>query len=186
VRLVICDFDGTLVDSDRALTDAFVRMGVPRHEVTFGHVVAEECARLGIDPDAWAAAFDPSSVVPFPGFDDAVRGLGRWAVCSNRVRPSGEHDLGRFGWEPDLALFADAFDGAKSPQPILTALGFSAADAVFVGDTTHDRDCARAAGVAFALAAWNPRAVAQPGDIVLRSPHELLDLQGPEALPISR
>ena len=174
--LAICDLDGTLVDSDRALADAFVALGVPREEITFGHVVADECQRWGIDVDAYARAYDPSSVRPFAGVDELIAGLGRWAVCSNKLRPAGEAELQRFGWRPDLALFADAFDGPKSPTPVLERLGVSSDDAVFVGDTDHDRACSRAAGVAFAIAAWNPRAVPMAGDLVLREPAELLDL----------
>jgi len=179
--LVIFDLDGTLLDSDAALTAAFVAMGVPAEEVTYGHVVAEECARLGIDLDRWAAAFDPTSVVPFPGVDDVVRRLEWWAVCSNRLRDQGAHDLDRFGWQPKLALFSDAFDGAKSPRPILDALDVRPSDALFVGDTAHDRACARDAGVAFVLAGWNRRTEAEPGDIVLRRPEELLVLAAQSA-----
>jgi phosphoglycolate phosphatase-like HAD superfamily hydrolase len=47
---------------------------------------------------------------------------------------------------------------------------------VFVGDTAHDRSCAAAAGVAFALAGWNPRAAPEPGDLVLSEPSEVLGL----------
>ena len=177
-RLAICDLDGTLVDSDRALADAFVALGVPEEQITFGHVVADECAKWGITVEQYAAAYDPATVVPFPGVDDLVRSLGRWAVCSNKLRDAGEEELRRFGWRPDLALFADAFDGAKSPRPVLDALGVAPHDAVFLGDTAHDRRCAREAGVVFALAAWNPRAVAEPGDLVLTDPRELLELLG--------
>jgi HAD superfamily hydrolase (TIGR01549 family) len=170
----VFDLDGTLLDSDEALVAAFVALGVPRDQVTFGHVVADECARLGIERDAYLAAYDPGAALPFAGVDDLVAALPRWAVCSNKHGPVGRRELARLGWRPDVALFSDHFGGPKSLPPVLEALDASPGDVVFVGDTEHDRACATAAGVVFALAAWNPRAVAAPGDVVLESPAALL------------
>jgi len=61
---------------------------------------------------------------------------------------------------------------------VLDALGLEADRIVFLGDTSHDRDCARAVGATFALAGWNPRAEALPGDLVLERPGDLLALLG--------
>ncbi len=176
IRVAICDLDGTLVDSDAALAAAFIALGVPAEAVTFGHVVAEECARWGIDVADYERAYDSSMVRPFPGVGDLLAGLGRWAVCSNKLGPVGRSELARLGWHPEVALFADAFDGPKSPRPVLDAMGIDASQAVFLGDTDHDRASAHEAGVRFALAGWNPRAVARDGDLVLRSPAELLQV----------
>ena len=58
LELVVFDLDGTLVDSDAALVAPFVALGVRREEVTFGHVLADECARLGITVDDYLDHFD--------------------------------------------------------------------------------------------------------------------------------
>jgi pyrophosphatase PpaX len=45
------------------------------------------------------------------------------------------------------------------PEPVRTALerlGARAADAVFIGDSRHDIECGRAAGVRTAAALWGP------------------------------
>ena len=57
-------------------------------------------------------------------------------------------------------------------------MGLSPTQAVFVGDTRHDRACAAAAGLPFALAGWNPRAraAAEPDDLVLVRPEDVLGL----------
>lgn len=164
------DLDGTLLDSDEALTDAFVALGVPAEAVSFGHVIAEECRRLGIAVDDYVAAYDTGAARPFPGVDELVGGLERWAVCSNKHPASGRAELERLGWRPEVALFADAFDGPKRLGPVLHALGAGAGQVAFVGDTSHDRRSAADAGVPFGLAAWNPRASAEPGDAVLATP----------------
>jgi len=175
-RIAVCDLDGTLVDSDRALVDAFAAHGVPRDEVTFGHVLADECDRLGITVESYLAAYDPTAVVPFPGVEDLVAGLGRWAVCSNKHPESGRAELDRLGWRPEVALFSDAFGGPKRLGPVLDALGLAADEIVFVGDTAHDRACAAEIGCPFILAGWNRRAVASPEDLVAARPIDVLAL----------
>lgn len=174
MKVPVFDLDGTLLDSDEALVQAFVTLGVARDAVTFGHVVADECRRLGIDVDDYLDAYDTSLAQPFPGVAELVASLGTWAVCSNKVGTKAAAELGRLGWRPDVALFTEAFDGPKQLQPVLDALGAGPTGIVFVGDTDHDRQCAVAVGAPFALAGWNPRAVPAPGDIVLERPGDLL------------
>jgi HAD superfamily hydrolase (TIGR01549 family) len=175
-RLPVFDLDGTLVDSDEALVAPFLALGVAPEDITFGHVLEHECARLGIDVEDYLAHYDPAVAQPCAGVDELISSLDRWAVCSNKHGSAGPAELARLGWTPEVALFADAFDGPKQLRPVLDLLGAEAASVVFVGDTAHDRACARDVGAAFALAAWNPRAEPAAGDVVLRRPQDLLDL----------
>lgn len=176
--IALCDLDGTLIDSDAALANAFVVLGVERSDITFGHVLADECDRLGLSVSDYLDAYDASHARPFDGVEQLVAGFNRWAICSNKHPQSGNAELSRLGWNPELALFADAFDGPKQLQPVLDALAVTAEQVVFLGDTAHDRRCAAEAGVRFALAGWNPRAVAEAGDLVMTHPHEFLELLG--------
>jgi phosphoglycolate phosphatase-like HAD superfamily hydrolase len=76
-------------------------------------------------------------------------------------------------------LYSDDFGGAeKRLGPLLDALGLAPAEVIYVGDTAHDRACASAVGARFALAGWNARARAgaQPDDVVLDEPADLLRL----------
>jgi HAD superfamily hydrolase (TIGR01549 family) len=176
--IVVFDLDGTLVDSDEALAAPFVALGVPRSAVTFGHVLADECNRLGISLDDYLGLYDPGAAAPFPGVPEMLARLDRWAVCSNKHPRSGRAELARLGWQPEVALFSDAFGGGpKALGPVLAALGAPPpASVVFVGDTAHDRGCARDVGCRFALAGWNARAQPQDGDIVLAEPADVLAL----------
>jgi phosphoglycolate phosphatase len=170
----IFDLDGTLLDSDAALVAPFVALGVPRQDVTFGHVLADECARLGVSVDRYLDVYDESAALPFPGVETMLARLDHWAVCSNKHPRSGRAELARLGWRPDVALFADAFDGAKRLGPVVDALALGPADVAFVGDTDHDRRCAVDLGCRFVLAGWNPRAVATTDDLVARGPGDVL------------
>jgi HAD superfamily hydrolase (TIGR01549 family) len=177
-RLAVFDLDGTLLDTDEALVAPFIALGVAPEEVTFGHVLADECTRLGIDVDAFLGLYDTDLAQPFAGVVDLLTRIEgtRWAVCSNKHPRSGHAELDRLGWKPEVALFNDAFDGPKQLGPVLVALGVTADEIVFVGDTGHDRRCAAEIGAPFGLAGWNPRTRAEPGDAMLHAPLDVLAL----------
>lgn len=176
--MALFDLDGTLVDSDAALLAPFERLGVdPDRLPPLGLPLGVACEQAGVRVEDYLDLYDGTAVRPFPGVEELLAALPCWAVCSNKRRSSGRSELERLGWTPDLALFSDDFGGRpKVLQPVLDALGRHPATVVFVGDTGHDRTCAAAAGVRFALAGWNPRVVAEPGDLVLDRPGDLLDL----------
>jgi phosphoglycolate phosphatase-like HAD superfamily hydrolase len=172
------DLDGTLVDSDAALLAPFAALSVPPERLPpLGLPLVEACALADVLVEDYLGLYDATVVQPFPGVVELLAQLPRWAVCSNKARASGVEELRRLGWEPVLALFSEDFGGqTKRLEPALDALGLEAADVLFVGDTAHDRDCARAVGATFALAGWNARARPEPGDVVLSHPSEVLDL----------
>ena len=170
------DLDGTLVDSDRALIAPYLRLGFTEADVRLGPLLVDECARLGIDKADYLAHYDTNDVTAFDGIDALLARIPRYAIASNKLRDNGVAEVARFGWEPVFALFAEDFGGRpKHLGPVLDRLGVEASDVVFVGDTVHDRVCARDAGATFALAGWNARAVAERGDLVLARPADLLD-----------
>jgi HAD superfamily hydrolase (TIGR01549 family) len=174
VRIPIFDLDGTLLDTDEALVAPFVALGVDPADITFGHVLEAECARLGIELDEYLAAYDTELAQPFAGVEELIVQFPRWAVCSNKHPSGGRRELARLNWRPDVAMFSDTFGGPKHLAPVLDALGLSPVDVVFIGDTAHDRVVAADAQVPFGLAAWNPRAVAEDGDVVLAAPSDAL------------
>jgi phosphoglycolate phosphatase-like HAD superfamily hydrolase len=179
-RIPLFDFDGTLVDSDHALTEPFRVLGVdPARVPPLGLPLGEACERAGVSVAAYLSHYDPTAAHPFEGVVDVLAGLARWGLASNKDRASGHRELQRLGWEPEVALFSDDFGGqGKRLGPLLDALGLEAAGVVYVGDTAHDRACAAAVGAPFALAGWNARAraTAATDDLVLQRPADLLDL----------
>lgn len=172
---LIFDLDGTLVDSDAALQAPFAALGVDPSRIPLGLPLGVACEMAGVSVEAYVALYDDTVVQPFPGVAEMLGQLDGWAVCSNKTRTSGSAELARLGWSPIVAMFSEDFDGEpKRLGPVLDALALRPDEVLFVGDTGHDRTSAQAVGARFALAGWNARATPAPGDVVLRSPSEVL------------
>lgn len=179
-QCVIFDLDGTLLDSDAALVQPFLELGMAPEDITFGHPVEEFCADHGIDVMEYVDRYDTDAALPFVGVDELVARLGRWAICSNKHPVSGVAELARLGWVPERSAFSDTFEGrSKDLGPVLHQLGLVAADVAFVGDTAHDQACAQRVGCRFVWAGWNPRtrASAPIGDVAAE-PMDVMRLLG--------
>ena len=99
----------------------------------------------------------------------ALRRAGiRLAVCTNKPEALAVLVLRAFGLldQMDAVVGADTTSERKPhPRPLLhtlDAIGVPPADALYVGDTVIDRDCANAAAVACRIVDWSVSAWADP------------------------
>jgi len=105
-------------------------------------------------------------VRPYDGIVAAVTRLKQrgkqLGLVTSKSRSGAQRGLRVSGIETafEVIVGADEVTNPKPhPEPVLLALerlGANANDAVFVGDSRHDIECGRAAGVATAAALWGP------------------------------
>ena len=115
---------------------------------------------------AYNLAHHDDLVRPYDGVVDAVRALrdrGKTlGLVTSKMRSGAVRGLRVAGLEDAFTVIvgADEVTHPKPhPEPVLTALerlGALAAGAVFIGDSRHDVECGRAAGVKTAAALWGP------------------------------
>jgi pyrophosphatase PpaX len=206
------DLDGTLIDSVELILRSYRhtmrthRGMVPPDALWLkgvGTPIRVQLREWSEDPaeiEAMAATYTvynlehhDALVRPFDGIVSAVqhlkeagKGLG---LVTSKVRSGALRGLKRVGLEPcfDVIVGADDVQHPKPhPQPVLLALTQLRAqpdETVFIGDSRHDLECGRAAGVKTAAALWGPfdRAhladlepdfwLDQPGDILALIPN---------------
>lgn len=172
-RVVLFDWDGTIVDSIQALfeTDAAIcrQIGVPFDESVFRRTFSPNWRlmyrSLGIPEErtdeavqVWASTFQSDRTQPFPGVEIA---LGRLAatgctlgLVTGGSRAEVEPQLGRLGIDELLRVRVygnDTVAGKPDPKPLRLALeragGVAPQDAVYVGDALDDMRMACTAGV---------------------------------------
>ena len=209
IRTVLFDLDGTLIDSAGlilaschhtmeahglpARTDEewLCHMGTP----LTSHFAAWNDERGTMEAmiatyRAFNSAHHDAMIREFPGVADMVRALRAAGlavgVVTSKLTWTAARGLRLFGLEEamDVVVCADMVTRPKPhPEPVETAvrmLGADPATTVYVGDSIHDMQSGRAAGVLTAAALWGPftRAQLEPAqpDFWLEEPAQLLDL----------
>ncbi len=194
LRAVLFDLDGVLVDSYalwfQLQNQAARELGYPpiteaRYRAGWGQSTRD-------DRDMFFPHHDVQDVEAFygahyfehldhlvvpPGVPEVYARLGelgiRSAVCTNTQASLAAEIVRRAGARPDVIVGGDdVARGKPAPDMIFRALellGVSAEDAWMVGDSSYDRDAARAAGVRFV-------GLGIEGDVRIENLKEVLEL----------
>ena len=173
--VVVFDWDGTLVDSTPAITEAIRRsaadLGLPvpsraqaSHVIGLGlldaihqAVPAIERGQIPAFVERYRVHFlkEDASLRAFDGIAPLLIELEAsgavLAVATGKSRAGLNRALAQTGWKHHFVTTRCADEGAPKPDPwmlrdICAELGIAPADAVMIGDTTHDLRMAASAG----------------------------------------
>lgn len=202
------DLDGTLIDSIELILSSYRhtltvhRGSVPPDDVWLaglGTPLWVQFREFTDDPaeiDAMIATYREHNLAHhdrlvrrYPGVNGAVAEVARRArlgIVTSKMRRGAQRGLSHCGFDGlfEVIVGADDVERPKpDPQPVERALSQLDADpaaTVFVGDSPHDLQAGRAAGVRTAAALWGPfpRDLLEPHapDFWLRDPSELARL----------
>ena len=198
---IVFDIDGTLIDTEEPMLRSLQKavqetdgrtLELDELRFIFGMTAEDALRSLGIKdiPPAFAMwkdyyLRDASGVRVFPGVEAVLRELRarsvKLGVLSSKTGREYQNDFLPFGLGGyfDLAILAeDSLKHKPNPEPMLVYLarsGAQAGEVLYIGDSIYDMQCARGAGVDFALALWSRR---NPGGIeatyCLQRPEDVL------------
>ena len=184
IQTMLFDLDGTLIDSVRLILDSYhhtlATHGLPPRTDDdwlrgLGTPLRVQFAEWKDDPglEAMIATYrdynlfhHDQCVTPYPGIVDAVRAVReagvRTGLVTSKNRPGAERGLRLCELESLMEVIVGADDVTNPkphPEPVekaLDGLGVTRDGAVYVGDSVHDMESGRAAGVRTAAVLWGP------------------------------
>lgn|SRR5699024_1973317 len=202
-KCLIFDVDGTIIDTEAAILTSLQKVLASEGEVhkvdnlkfALGIPGKETLQRLQIaDKDRVHAEWsnellNTSEIVNvFEGLEDILHILSEKAIQMGIVTSKTNEELKGefepFGLNMLFQYIINSSDTEKHkphPEPLLACLkGMDAQpnDAVYIGDSIYDMQCAQSAGVKFALALWGAKTVEgfEAADYILSKPQDILTL----------
>ena len=199
----IFDIDGTLINSapvylpalQQVLHDYGYTPTPEQIQTAFGMTGWEGLALCGVQPEQFEQVMTSweqeayrhlDRVLIYDGITDTLHALRqaghKLGIVTSRNRSQYQNGFVPLGLSGlfDTAVCCDDV-AAPKPAPdsifaVLKRVGGSASDAVFLGDSPYDMQCAHAAGVKSALALWGSHNPQLQADYRLTHPRELLDV----------
>ena len=204
MKYFIFDVDGTLLNSaevDQQCLQQMLREFGQEHTLeelrpSFGKPGRQTLADLGFSGEAAERAMDRweglsqeriAEVRAFNGVEAMLKALHERG-CRCGIVTSRTHYQYGYGFSPlglddyfdAVICMEDAPRHKPAPDPLLECLrrmGGTAAEAVYIGDSACDMECAAAAGVKSCLALWGiPEGACIRADIELAAPADALKL----------
>lgn len=218
INTVLIDFDGTIMDTNQVIIDSwqetFRRLEGREAELdvildTFGEPL--EGTMRDFFPDkpleegleiyrSYQRTNYLSSIHLFPGIrellDELMQRQVNMALVTSRLKFTTDQALDSFDLRKYFGYVVTADDVTRhkpDPQCIEVALekiGASAEDAIMIGDTKHDVQCAHNAGMPSVIVSWSMALAKElregfppeyTPDVIIRDPQQVLDLL--EVLP---
>ena len=183
MKYFVFDIDGTLIDSSKvdqwAMRTALAEFG---YEFTYEQLIfsfgmpgRRALAKLSI----------PAEQVGIPEVIAELRNGGcQCGIVTSRTRLQLEQGIKPIGFTPwfDEIICADDVEHPKpAPDALLECLrrfGCKPEDAVYIGDSEYDMQCAKSAGVKSVLALWGcSEAEKLMSDMRFEHPAEILSLR---------
>ena len=213
IKAVLWDFDGTLLDSKDVISESwrhtvmsYTGRDVSDEELrqTFGEMLIDSMRRLmpEVDPveavefyRAYQIDIFLDRIRLYDGTEEVLRALKaagyRNAIVTSRLTRSTHKALNKFGLTElfDAVLTASDTDKFKpDPAPIymiLDMIGCTPDDAILIGDTSHDIEAGKNAGIITVLVGWSDalppgkiRDEAPTPDLIIEKLTDLLELLG--------
>ncbi|HBT73832.1 MAG TPA: HAD family hydrolase [Lysinibacillus sp.] len=204
LRAIIFDVDGTILDTEQAILQSLQRTlrEETQKEYSFealrfalGIPGKDALQRLKVDNieavhQKWSAAVLDFSheVAVFENLEEVIQQLARTSlqmgIVTSKTAQEVADEFDPFGLSGYFQHIVSASDTEKHkphPEPLLKCLDtlqVAPEEAIYIGDSIYDFQCAKQAGSKFALALWGAKTTTgfKNADYVLQEPKDILTL----------
>ena len=195
----IFDLDGTIIDSEwiglKALQATLKEQGIEKNldELRFslgipGLTTLEilNIANIPTTLESWLEKEKPfmKNVPIFEGIIEVIMALPKAGIVTSKTAEEMNHSFYLLNIDHHFHSVVCASDTEKrkpNPDPLelaLKLLGCKADEAIYIGDSIYDMQCANAAGVDFGLALWGARTTLgfENAKYIFENPKNILNL----------
>lgn len=195
----IFDLDGTIIDSEMiglsALQSTLKEQGIEKSldELRFslgipGLTTLEvlNIADIPTTLETWMEKEKPlmRNVPIFEGMIDVVSQLPKTGIVTSQTIEEMNNSFYLLNIDhlfDSVVCASDTVKHKPHPEPLekgIEQLGCSSHEAIFIGDSIYDMECAKSAGVDFGLALWGAKTIKgfQNADYILEHPKDILNL----------